>query len=196
MVHRSDAVTMLNRPQAKMRALRRHGAKRVRKIVHGDKVGRPMSQERRIGQITERWWRGRAKTRTGQEIADSFTKRTHAPRATMGSKELGQTLLILGTRFTRTGAKLSLMESYQFQVLDPAIQVLEYKGFALAICDATGEVAFPSWWPSAAIAHLLQPKKKTMSHEWSGTERPPPRFGGTASTCQSRRKHTWMAKSQ
>lgn len=81
-VHRADALTMLNRSRTKMRALWPNGPEMAQKIVHGDKVGRPMSREKRIGEIIKLWWRGRVKMKTGQENADSFTMQMHARRAT------------------------------------------------------------------------------------------------------------------
>lgn len=66
----------------------------------------------------------------------------HAKMATTGQKEPAQTLFILDTLFTQNTAKLGLNDSDYFQVLDFAIQLLEYKGCALAISVATEEVAF------------------------------------------------------
>lgn len=61
-------------------------------------------------------------------------------RATTGQKEPAPTWLILGTFLTPTRTKLRQMNSCQFRVFESAIEMLEYKGCALAIGVATEEV--------------------------------------------------------
>lgn len=100
-MHRGDALTMLNGSRAKMRALQPNGPKMAQKIVHGDKIGRPMSQKKQVDGIIALWWRGRVKVRTGQENADSFTMQMHTRKATAGQKEPAQTLLILDIFFAQ-----------------------------------------------------------------------------------------------
>lgn len=59
----------------KMRGLRLNRAKSTTKIVHGTKVGRPMSLAHEFAQKSTMWWCGRAKKKIGCENADSFTMR-------------------------------------------------------------------------------------------------------------------------
>lgn len=84
--------------------------------------------------------------------------RMRAGQATTWEKEPWQTFLILHSDLRRITSKVHLLESYYSIVSEFDIELLEYKGCALAIADATQQVAFSIWCKRRRNHASLQPK--------------------------------------